>query len=138
MGRSAAFRRLCVETDFASEQKYLRLTAAFRRLCVETLLPDNTTRATYQPPLGGCVLKHSAYVRQFLLRRSAAFRRLCVETSVRAYVWDNIGAAAFRRLCVETSCDKSVRTRSSQPPLGGCVLKRPYAVQSLQVLRSRL
>ena len=39
---------------------------------------------------------------RLLREAAAAFGRLCVETSVRAYVWDNIGAAAFGRLCVET------------------------------------
>ena len=32
--------------------------AAFRRLCVETLLIVNRDFDRYQPPSGGCVLKH--------------------------------------------------------------------------------
>ena len=57
----------------------------------------------FQPPLGGCVLKHS---------QQHAYR----------YRWD---PAAFRRLCVETfSTAPGIFLLPYQPPLGGCVLKR--------------
>ena len=56
-----------------------------------------------QPPLGGCVLKHSLKHKSTLV----------------------VGPAAFRRLCVETANAKAYLKRiEPQPPLGGCVLKQ--------------
>ena len=53
----AAFRRLCVETYRAVALMYAYRPAAFRRLCVETAYPYVSEILSYQPPLGGCVLK---------------------------------------------------------------------------------
>ena len=60
---------------------------------------DGTT--DYQPPSGGCVLKHA---------KNAAneYGRL---------------PAAFGRLCVETTGLKCLDEVTGQPPSGGCVLK---------------
>ena len=57
----AAFRRLCVETNFIlNKPSSLFNPAAFRRLCVETLSTNDITSVKTNP---------------------AAFRRLCVETN---------------------------------------------------------
>ena len=54
----------------------------------------------FQPPSGGCVLKHDL-----------------------EYAWGVDLSAAFRRLCVETRCQLFGCQLSDQPPSGGCVLK---------------
>ena len=54
---------------------------------------------------------------------AAAFRRLCVETVPRLLSNTGYSTAAFRRLCVETLEGRLKLLESSQPPLGGCVLK---------------
>ena len=79
------------------------LSAAFRRLCVETY--------------------HHLHVLQCIL--PAAFRRLCVETFVISLLENRHVSAAFRRLCVETMGSRMGLGVHCQPPLGGCVLKRP-------------
>ena len=58
-GKSAASRRLCVETHSWTAPRPLLTSAASRRLCVETALPlvFKEEIAQFQPPLGGCVLK---------------------------------------------------------------------------------
>ena len=76
--------------------------AAFRRLCVETGLAAGA--ATCACP--------------------AAFRRLCVETMNRKKAKPSIQPAAFRRLCVETFMGGRMSDLETQPPSGGCVLKR--------------
>ena len=100
--------------------------AAFRRLCVETNKKSRFFQDGFQPPSGGCVLKHSisaaaqkaaapAAFRRLCVEtprsplcpscpRPAAFRRLCVETLQRRHFGFDTLPAAFRRLCVETSC----------------------------------
>ena len=70
-----------------------------------------------------------------LLREApAAFRRLCVETvcdKAEEEGWEK--PAAFRRLCVETlTKTTALSPLSAQPPLGGCVLKRPTAVSAFR------
>ena len=53
---SAAFRRLCIETDIML--LFLTITAAaFRRLCIETVNASSFVARVRQPPSGGCVLK---------------------------------------------------------------------------------
>ena len=101
--KPAAFRRLCVETNFKISPIPTPNPAAFRRLCVETqirlyywiflysqppsggcvLKPSDAMNLAYiaaQPPSGGCVLKRSFYIYCHNKRLPAAFRRLCVET----------------------------------------------------------
>ena len=79
------------------------MPAAFGRLCVETAKVYKPVADTmYQPPSGGCVLKHERAKRRLEQDDPAAFGRLCVETVGSA---DNRLAglpAAFGRLCVET------------------------------------
>jgi len=53
----AAFRRLCVETQYLGRLFLAFLPAAFRRLCVETLIQRSNIKQIRQPPSGGCVLK---------------------------------------------------------------------------------
>ena len=78
-----------------------------------------------QPPLGGCVLKPANGIGYMAGNVPATFRRLCVETSKRNRLHGRQRPAAFRRLCVETkSCEAQAMYWGSQPPLGGCVLKR--------------
>ena len=79
--QSAAFGRLCVETDLGGYGDVLELSAAFGRLCVETA------------KLWFCSDPNT---------RSAAFGRLCVETSAASAAPTVICSAAFGRLCVET------------------------------------
>ena len=78
----AAFRRLCVETSGGGGSAGGGGPAAFRRLCVET---RNTLvvggQEGFQPPSGGCVLKHDLVSHLQSADQPAAFRRLCVETS---------------------------------------------------------
>ena len=77
----------------------------------------------WQPPSGGCVLKHlSRYVKRTVCY-AAAFGRLCVETIVRHSVMYSYHAAAFGRLCVETHTPVEAKETGRQPPSGGCVLK---------------
>ena len=54
--------------------------AAFRRLCVETWASVGEELGKYQPPSGGCVLKHLRRPKTLISIFPAAFRRLCVET----------------------------------------------------------
>ena len=100
----------------------------------------------YQPPSGGCVLKHFHLIVNTRVDIPAAFGRLCVETHPRPQRPPPILPAAFGRLCVETDAETShlfasapaafgrlcVETRRrrishisvrNQPPSGGCVLK---------------
>ena len=105
----AAFRRLCVETGYASLAEVARKPAAFRRLCVET--------AMSAPVMADGI--------------PAAFRRLCVETSKAALRLSNCVPAAFRRLCVETALMLKIHETSCQPPSGGCVLKPPSSLGRL-------
>ena len=101
-----------------------------------------------QPPSGGCVLKHAVYSFLRGLIIAATFGWLCVETPKRDGTIAYVNAATFGWLCVETTCSFSspaacvaatfgwlcVETcphnlilirDSTQPPSGGCVLKRP-------------
>ena len=56
----AAFRRLCVETKIHGYQERRNGPAAFRRLCVETMnTRSDLDGSNFQPPSGGCVLKHN-------------------------------------------------------------------------------
>ena len=80
------------------------LPAAFRRLCVET---------SWLPSESDCALP-------------AAFRRLCVETTLIRRIGKLLAPAAFRRLCVETRLPSRKNQDRSQPPSGGCVLKRCF------------
>ncbi len=80
-----------------------------------------------QPPLGGCVLKRLQALHRGISPDTAAFRRLCVETTRNQVKNCALPTAAFRRLCVETSSILMSEVRHvAQPPLGGCVLKRPH------------
>ena len=57
-----------------------RASAAFGRLCVETQAETDKELARDQPPSGGCVLKPLASNPLAFYWPSAAFGRLCVET----------------------------------------------------------
>ena len=107
----AAFRRLCVET--LTGVKYfvdIAVPAAFRRLCVETSsYSARVALLRYQPPSGGCVLKHVRHIHKRTSETPAAFRRLCVETPTIYYGISPTRPAAFRRLCVETRKPNSGR-----------------------------
>ena len=81
VGWPAAFRRLCVETNYGIGGYSDGHPAAFRRLCVET----RSWSATVE------------------LLTPAAFRRLCVETAGISAGLLKMVPAAFRRLCVETA-----------------------------------
>ena len=54
----AAFGRLCVETSCPARWFVPKRPAAFGRLCVETLHLMEYRLFAFQPPSGGCVLKH--------------------------------------------------------------------------------
>ena len=112
------------------------LPAAFGRLCVETDAVIEATKLANQPPSGGCVLKHGWQYQYRRYPHPAAFGRLCVETSWLVYATDdNKRPAAFGRLCVETSFVISrLNPPVHQPPSGGCVLKPPLPLVSLQFL----
>ena len=134
--------------------------AAFRRLCVETINSLRRMNAIFQPPSGGCVLKHHQALWHEEIRRPAAFRRLCVETffGVNVDVFHDPAAfrrlcvetamsecfrpleypAAFRRLCVETEPAVQNRIAGFQPPSGGCVLKLLLVRPMTAVPASRL
>ena len=98
--------------------------AAFRRLCVETFATPQPVPVSSQPPSGGCVLKLKYGRHGRSAFTPAAFRRLCVETNGRVKSDGKYKPAAFRRLCVETLLHLAARLPVSQPPSGGCVLKR--------------
>ena len=57
---------------------------------------------SFQPPSGGCVLKHRARRQPPENQQPAAFGRLCVETKMMDYYFYLGLPAAFGRLCVET------------------------------------
>ena len=100
--RSAASRRLCVETASSGNQARSARSAASRRLCVETIKPHRKHQYTPQPPLGGCVLKHSGFsLPEIQLRQPP------------------LGGCVLK-LCRMPS--RLILLR--QPPLGGYVLKR--------------
>ena len=98
----AAFGRLCVETMSLKKVSDKSLPAAFGRLCVETYRAALTVLYGFQPPSGGCVLKHWTYWVLLKTRLPAAFGRLCVETSLAEDAPNPDIPAAFGRLCVET------------------------------------
>ena len=54
-----------------------------------------------QPPSGGCVLKQYGKFR-LMVMGAAAFGRLCVETLEYRSLFNSRATAAFGRLCVET------------------------------------
>ena len=107
-------------------------------------------RTDSQPPSGGCVLKLHSFVECLPHSRPAAFGRLCVETvsapSSSLPHWPAAfgrlcvetqgcrtmphrpSPAAFGRLCVETVMDNNSVAMPPQPPSGGCVLKRFWAM----------
>ena len=135
---------------------YVLIPAAFRRLCVETNYVDvGITRKQPQPPSGGCVLKRRRFRSGRLWQFPAAFRRLCVETSSHPLITRSLAQppsggcvlklrygrtvsryavpAAFRRLCVETSTHPLITRSLAQPPSGGCVLKPLSIAASIDV-----
>ena len=59
--RAAAFGRLCVETCGCAAAGGIGNAAAFGRLCVETTDICFCFSIRWQPPSGGCVLKHRRY-----------------------------------------------------------------------------
>ena len=77
---AAAFGRLCVETPNAAMALGCILAAAFGRLCVETVLCFWAMVFIWQPPSGGCVLKHGNAATYTQDDIAAAFGRLYVET----------------------------------------------------------
>ena len=58
------------------------------------------------------------------MKLPAAFGRLCVETSQGTPLKEITKPAAFGRLCVETDWEEDDEAKMTQPPSGGCVLKR--------------
>ena len=58
-------------------------------------------QSAFQPPSGGCVLKHDIKFEE-TLSNPAAFGRLCVETTMPNTLPLIVLPAAFGRLCVET------------------------------------
>ena len=84
----------------------------------------------FQPPSGGCVLKHDLHPFVWWVVVSAAFGRLCVET--RAGFWLSIAATPQPPSggCVLKLVGYIPHVRGSmyQPPSGGCVLKRLVAI----------
>ena len=71
-------------------------SAAFGRLCVETNLLPPPRWVRYQPPSGGCVLKPHASALISRSSRSAAFGRLCVETLVRGRIMPPVMLSRLR------------------------------------------
>ena len=145
----AAFRRLCVETVsggiFYPQQCQPPsggCVLKHHKLC-------RSPAVLSQPPSGGCVLKPQYGYGCGRAIRPAAFRRLCVETTQSKHAPARTCPAAFRRLCVETTettprpqvknpaafrrlCVETASISASiilatQPPSGGCVLKRRVA-----------
>ena len=130
----AAFGRLCVETVHMNMLRNQPLPAAFGRLCVETSVTILLPVLKSQPPSGGCVLKHSIEFKRGRGSGPAAFGRLCVETkNLYEYPLDCLEPAAFGRLCVETATSCKLPSSRSQPPSGGCVLKREEVDTGLAV-----
>ena len=74
----------------------MREPAAFGRLCVETGESSPYTDSWYQPPSGGCVLKHGGESLQGAIALPAAFGRLCVETIRLRRGLGNISASRLR------------------------------------------
>ena len=113
--------------------------AAFRRLCVETcVIGIPIFMDANQPPSGGCVLKHDRSLNVQARQIPAAFRRLCVETQDLLQNLSCLKPAAFRRLCVETLRRLELPSLQTQPPSGGCVLKRYEPVARFCHCPSRL
>ena len=74
------------------------------------------------------MLKRDRYNQKVTSDVPAAFRRLCVETELLPVKTNSKGPAAFRRLCVETVGGHGAGDKyGTQPPSGGCVLKRANA-----------
>ena len=51
-----------MKPELVGEGNSIRMPAAFRRLCVETRDGRNERNRLFQPPSGGCVLKHELIV----------------------------------------------------------------------------
>ena len=120
---SAAFRRLCVETQMPALRFISDSQPPSGGCVLKPCLPPDLRHLSNQPPSGGCVLKPGWGGNKLRPRPSAAFRRLCVETPNLRTVQSRYLSAAFRRLCVETENMVKQIKGSNQPPSGGCVLK---------------
>ena len=120
----AAFRRLCVETRGRNKAQPCRKAQPPSGGCVLKHKAWLFMISFFsQPPSGGCVLKHGNIEHFLQTHGPAAFRRLCVETPTETTALPPSSPAAFRRLCVETACARKIAHCSFQPPSGGCVLK---------------
>ena len=99
------------------------LSAAFRRLCVETDDANAKALSTHQPPLGGCVLKplggdttHGVVVQPPL---GGCVLKLNPETAVLCgHNQPPLGGCVLK-----PAIGKLTAAILTQPPLGGCVLK---------------
>ena len=99
-------------------------TAAFRRLCVETKMRSSCIgRWAVQPPSGGCVLKQSNCVPNEH-QLPAAFRRLCVETGAPPEALAKACQPPSGGCVLKRARGEYNRGTPHQPPSGGCVLKQ--------------
>ena len=92
--------------------------AAFRRLCVETWASVGEELGKYQPPSGGCVLKHGFWAVHQEKQRAQPPSGGCVLKPAIA--------------CL------SKLIEMAQPPSGGCVLKLIIFAQCFHLFTSRL
>ena len=101
-------------------------SAAFGRLCVETNFTFRTTSSSLsQPPSGGCVLKLLLPKRQLKKHHQPPSGGCVLKQNTRCFVQSDKNSAAFGRLCVETTFEANgINAKYGQPPSGGCVLKR--------------
>ena len=78
------------------------LAAAFGRLCVETLMNRFHSNAPWQPPSGGCVLKHLTRLNPPPMQSQPPSGGCVLKLAFLCEILESLNAAAFGRLCVET------------------------------------
>ena len=116
MSKTAAFRRLCVETLTVFAGTISSYAAAFRRLCVETINIFFNDFCGFQPPSGGCVLKRD----------------------VKDVNGEKIAQPPSGGCVLKPEVSERLGISERQPPSGGCVLKLGYVCISLFSFPSRL
>ena len=134
--RSAAFGRLCVETESHTRNGNTPPSAAFGRLCVETSKGCTPPVRAKQPPSGGCVLKPVQFIWAGLDDDQPPSGGCVLKPPAHCWPLPPTTTAAFGRLCVETRWSRATKCAvRCQPPSGGCVLKQAVYVYGTREAR---
>ena len=111
------------------EVKKTKRPAAFRRLCVETRWIDGLDSQAFQPPSGGCVLKHT-HLRPVNNSPRQPPSGGCV-LKLHIHLPRNLRSQPPSGGCVLKRIRHTSNSADScQPPSGGCVLKPPLCLSN--------